>query len=299
MRETLASKHILLIGATGFIGKVWLAKLLNDLPEIGKIYLLIRHQRSTTAQRRFEKIVEESPVFDGLQERLGNGFAKFIADRVEVVDGDITQPGLGIEPETFKRLTSTLDLVVNSSGLTDFNPDLREALSINVDATLQLLDFTRECDHAGLLHLSTCYVAGARDGRIAEEVKANYTPANVADFDAERERQSLHETVKRVEAQAESEEVTAELRKQILAKRNSDQNPTEANLETQIRRLRPRWAKKSFSTPSHRSFISSGAFITAASAWRVRSSSVGPIPPEMMSNAHRATESLIARSIAA
>ena len=243
VRHALAGKHILLIGGTGFIGKVWLAKLLNDLPNIGKIYLLIRRQRSTTAQRRFEKIVEESPVFDALQERLGNGFAKFIADRVEVVDGNITEPNLGIEPETLQRLRAKLDVIVNSSGLTDFNPDLREALSINVDATIHLLDFTRECDHAGLLHLSTCYVVGARDGRIAEEVKVNYTPANVASFDAERERESLRETVKRVEAQAESEEVTADLRKQILAKSNGHENPTEANIETQLRRIRPRWIK--------------------------------------------------------
>ena len=55
VRETLRGKHILLIGVTGFIGKVWLAQLLTDVPEIGKIYLLIRRQRTTTAQRRFEK----------------------------------------------------------------------------------------------------------------------------------------------------------------------------------------------------------------------------------------------------
>jgi long-chain acyl-CoA synthetase len=243
MHEALSGKNILLIGATGFIGKVWLAKLLSDLPEIGKIYLLIRRQRSTTAQRRFEKIIEESPVFDALHERLGIGFAKFIADRVEVVDGDITQPNLGIEAETFHRLTGTLDLVVNSSGLTDFNPDLREALAINIDATINLLDFTRQCEHAGLLHLSTCYVVGARDGRIPETVRANYTPANVTGFDAERERESLHATVKAVEMQAESMEVTAELRRQILAKSNSQQNPTAAAMETQLRKSRARWVK--------------------------------------------------------
>ena len=66
VRRTLAGKNILLIGVTGFIGKVWLAQLLNEVPEIGKIYLLIRRQRTTTSQRRFEKIFEESPVFDPL-----------------------------------------------------------------------------------------------------------------------------------------------------------------------------------------------------------------------------------------
>ena len=44
VRDSLRGKHILLVGATGFIGKVWLANLLTDLPDIGRIYLLIRAQ---------------------------------------------------------------------------------------------------------------------------------------------------------------------------------------------------------------------------------------------------------------
>ena len=55
---------MLLIGVTGFIGKVWLANTLMDLPEIGKLYLLIRRQKSSPAQKRFEKMIEGSPVFD-------------------------------------------------------------------------------------------------------------------------------------------------------------------------------------------------------------------------------------------
>ncbi len=73
MRQALRGKQILLIGVTGFIGKVWLEHILSEVPEIGKIYLLIRRQRNTTARRRFEKIVEESPVFDRLEERYGAG----------------------------------------------------------------------------------------------------------------------------------------------------------------------------------------------------------------------------------
>jgi len=37
---TLAGKNFLLVGVTGFIGKVWLAQLLREVPEIGKIYIL-------------------------------------------------------------------------------------------------------------------------------------------------------------------------------------------------------------------------------------------------------------------
>ncbi len=242
VHRALAGKHILLIGVTGFIGKVWLSKILNDVPEIGKIYLLIRRARSTTAQRRFERIVEESPVFEAFHERYGDDLPKFLGDRIEVVEGDVTMPGLGFEADTLNRLAGDLDLVVNCSGLTDFNPDLRAAVSTNVDATLQLLDFIRKCDHAGLLHLSTCYVVGSRDGRIAEDLKVNYTPAGVSGFDAEAEHDALHSVIRRLEAQAESEEVTTKLSSQVVAK-SDEKNVSAAALESQVRKARSRWVR--------------------------------------------------------
>ncbi len=63
----------MLIGVTGFIGKVWLVTTLMDLPDIGKIYLLVRRQKSNPALKRFEKLVEDSPVFDPLYSRYGGG----------------------------------------------------------------------------------------------------------------------------------------------------------------------------------------------------------------------------------
>jgi long-chain acyl-CoA synthetase len=243
VRERLAGKHILLIGCTGFIGKVWLAKLLNDVPEIGKVYLLIRRARSTTAEGRFQKILEQSPVVAGIHERYGSGFAKFIADRVEVIEGDVSRLDLGIAPEVQTRLASTLDLVINSSGLTDFNPDLREALTINVEATVNLLDFIRRSDHAALLHLSTCYVVGSRDGRIKEVLSPDYTPKGVADFDADRERRMLHALVEEVEARSESAEVFEALREQARAKANGTKPLTDHEIDARARKYRSRWVR--------------------------------------------------------
>src|ERR1700719_124800 len=124
VRENLANRHLLLIGVTGFIGKVWLVDLLENTPNIGKITLLIRRNRTTSALRRFEKIVEESPTFDTLQERHGRKLGAFLQEKVEVVEGDVGLPGLGLDEATQARLAKSLDLIVNSAGLTDFNPDL-------------------------------------------------------------------------------------------------------------------------------------------------------------------------------
>src|ERR1700678_3593901 len=244
IRHTLAGKHILLIGATGFIGKVWLANLLTDLPEIGRIYLLVRHNRASTSVERYQRALEESPVFENLAQRHGDGFAAFLRERIEVVDGDVSKPGLGLAPNLRQRLARSLDVIVNSSGLTDFNPDIRDALATNVRATAYTLDFLRECDHAGFLHLSTCYVGGQRDGRVMEELPHNYPPRGLAGYDAAQEWQRLETLVRDTEARAESPEVTEELRVAAQKKEHAARDLHGAALENQIRKNRVRWLRQ-------------------------------------------------------
>jgi len=241
--ETLANRHILLIGVTGFIGKVWLVDLLQHVPNIGKITLLIRKNRTTSAQRRFQKIIEESPAFDTLQEEHGRKLGALLAEKVDVVEGDVSLPGLGLDEATQARLAKSLDLIVNSAGLTDFNPDLREALSSNVDSALHLLDFLRKCDRAGLMHLSTCYVVGMRNGRVMEELRTNYNPSGDPAFDAEKEIASLRETVRRVEERAESPELAKALRRQALGKGGDESAVPAAELDGVLKRNRSRWVR--------------------------------------------------------
>jgi long-chain acyl-CoA synthetase len=243
VRKAFAGKHVMLIGVTGFIGKVWLASTLLDLLEVKRIYLLIRRQKSNPAERRFEKMIEDSPVFDPLFERYGDALADFLREKIEVVEGDVTQAGLGLNGDTVRHLQKNLDLIINSSGLTDFNPDLRDALATNTDAAVNILEFVRGSDHAGLLHLSTCYVAGEQDGRVSEKIIPNHNPRGLAGFDAEQEWRSLQDVVKQAEVRAESEEVTADLRLQAQAKEHAAKNLHGAALENQIRKNRVRWLK--------------------------------------------------------
>ncbi|HWY44962.1 MAG TPA: SDR family oxidoreductase [Candidatus Sulfotelmatobacter sp.] len=243
VKESLSGKHLMLIGVTGFIGKVWLVDLLQQVPNIRKITLLIRRNRTTTAQRRFEKIVEESPTFDPLQEIHGRALGQFLKDKVEVVEGDVSAAGLGLEPATRERLAKSLDVVVNSAGLTDFNPDLREALASNVDSTVHLVDFLRSSDHGALMHLSTCYVVGKRDGRVQEELSENYNPAGDVRFDSEREIESMRALIQSVEERAQGKELARALRRQALGK-GADESKVEADqLEGVVRRNRLRWER--------------------------------------------------------
>lgn len=243
VRRSLAGRNVLLIGGTGFIGKVFLAKLLTDVPDIGKIYMLIRSRGNATALERFEKMVECSPVFDPLQKRHGNGLEKFIGDRVEVVDGNVTKPNLGLEPAVAERLARTLDLVVNDSGLTDFNPDVRTALSTNVDGPLQTLEFVRRSDHAGLMHLSTCFVVGSRDGRIHERLQPEYTPGHAPGFDAEREYQALQRLAARIEERAATVSESELLERLSARPKNGNGNGHEPPGPRRLQKARLLWTR--------------------------------------------------------
>jgi len=78
-----------------------------------------------------------------------------------VLAGDVTQPGLGL------AAVPAVDLVIHSAAITSFDaaPELYRA--VNVDGTAHAIALARAAG-AGLLHVSTAYVCGTRDGVIPE-----------------------------------------------------------------------------------------------------------------------------------
>ncbi|HFE45992.1 MAG TPA: NAD-dependent epimerase/dehydratase family protein [Nannocystis exedens] len=228
IRESYAGKHVLLTGASGFLGKVWLTQMLQNDSGASKYYILLRRKATRPALARFERIVNTSPAFRPLHEKYGRDLARMIRERIEVIDGDISQEGLGLDEETAARLHRTIDLVVNCAGLVDFDPDLRDALTTNVDGTIRVADFVEACDRAALLHISTCYVAGTRDGRNDEVLIPNYTP-NGEPFDAAAELAAARERIAEIAAEFETvekdSEIDREAREQLKARGRSPDNP--------------------------------------------------------------------------
>jgi long-chain acyl-CoA synthetase len=116
---------------------------------------------------------------------------------------------------------------------------------MNVHAMQHLLQFLHECDHAALLHLSTCYAIGRRDGRILEDFTPHYTPARIPGFDARKESESLENLIRETEARSESAGVTEALREQALGKKKAAKSLQGVALENQIRKNRTRWLRQS------------------------------------------------------
>ena len=214
VRTTYTGRQLLLTGGTGFLGKVWLAMALETLPDIGRIYVLLRPGARQSAHSRFESMLNSSPVFERLHALHGAELSRFLAERVRVVEGDLSKPDIGIEPALGARLRRDLDLVINCAGQVDFAPDLRRALSANVDAAFFLAAFVKQCARASLLHVSTCYVAGTRQGLIEEHAYPQQTPLGER-FDGERERADAHRAADRVFADQHSQQVQEALQRDL------------------------------------------------------------------------------------
>jgi long-chain acyl-CoA synthetase len=100
-REIFRGRHLFVLGATGFVGKVLLSMLFDRFPDVGRVYVMVRRGSGTSSETRFWEHVVTSPTFDPLRTRFGGeaGLRAYLEEKVRVVDGDITEPNLGLTDE--------------------------------------------------------------------------------------------------------------------------------------------------------------------------------------------------------
>ncbi len=166
--EIYRGRKILIIGSTGFLGKVTLSMLLHRFPVVEKVYVTVRARSLEESRTRFWNNVITAPPFDPLRERYGSAFEGFIKDKVEIVGGDIGEDRLGFTEEEARRVAEDVDIVINSAGNVTFNPTLESALRTNVVGTQNVIEFAKRMRRPALIHVSTCFVAGNRSGPVWE-----------------------------------------------------------------------------------------------------------------------------------
>ncbi|MSP24418.1 MAG: AMP-dependent synthetase [Myxococcales bacterium] len=168
-------RSFVVVGGTGFLGKVWLSLFLHRYPTLGHVYLLVRAKGEQSPEERFWAEIAPSPVFDPLRERYpGPAFEAFMRAKITPVAGDMGLPLVGFDAALVGQLSGKIAALVNVAGIVDFNPPLDEALAANAFGINNLIELARTLD-CPVMHTSTCYVAGYRTGYI-EEVAPHAVP---------------------------------------------------------------------------------------------------------------------------
>src|SRR5260221_5016062 len=158
--QSLRGKRIFITGATGFLGRVLVEKLLWSAPEIGKLVLLIRADRDRSVEERLNQDVFGAELMDRLRARHGDDWEAWVASRVEAVPGDIGLDGFGLEPARYTALCGAIDMVVASAATVTFDERLDRSLELNTRGAGRTLALARDAGNAPLPPLSPSFVTG-------------------------------------------------------------------------------------------------------------------------------------------
>ncbi len=139
---------IFLTGFPGFLGTRLVRRLAEQHPE-EKFRLLVQPKFAQKAQAALGE--------------LG------LTDRAELLPGDITRPGLGLDAEQRARLTRETTRAFHLAAVYDLAVPREVAWRVNVEGTRHVLDLLEACERLGVLsYVSTAYVSGRRTGAIRE-----------------------------------------------------------------------------------------------------------------------------------
>jgi nucleoside-diphosphate-sugar epimerase len=90
-------------------------------------------------------------------------------ERFRIVEGDITKPGLGLSTSELEGAQQDTTIVFHLAAIYDLNVACDVASHVNVEGTLNVSLFAKSVKNLRRYHyVSTCYVAGKREGLIME-----------------------------------------------------------------------------------------------------------------------------------
>ncbi|XP_018619343.1 fatty acyl-CoA reductase 1 isoform X4 [Scleropages formosus] len=161
--EYFAGKNVLITGATGFMGKVLLEKLLRSCPDVKAVYVLVRQKSGHAPSARIADMVN-CKLFDRLREEHPN-----FPDKIVPMSSDLTQPELDVSREDQQTLVDCINIVFHCAATIRFNEPLKDAMQLNVLATQKIMALAHRMKHLEVfIHVSTAYANCDRS--VIEEV---------------------------------------------------------------------------------------------------------------------------------
>ncbi|KAK9507908.1 hypothetical protein O3M35_007670 [Rhynocoris fuscipes] len=165
IKEYFSNKVIFLTGATGFLGSVILEKLLRCCPCLQRVYVLIRKKKNKDAPTRLKELLS-IPLLKTLREDY--------LEKVRVVVGDVTIPGLGLNESDLNVLIEEVDIVFHVAASINFSASLDKAVLVNLEGTKNTLLVAKQITNLKcFVYVSTAYCNCVLRDVVAEKVYPN------------------------------------------------------------------------------------------------------------------------------
>ncbi|KAI8883657.1 hypothetical protein K501DRAFT_219064 [Backusella circina FSU 941] len=173
------NKNILMTGATGFIGKAVLWKLIKALrQDVGLIYILIRSgsNKRTKIGRPLDRIKNEilnNKAFVILRRMMGKDvFDDIVKTKIIPISGNLISPDLSLSEQDKDAIVTNVNVVIHCAATLDYSERLDLALETNTLGTLRMIDLADECKNMeSFVHMSLAYTdPNLPEGHIQERV---------------------------------------------------------------------------------------------------------------------------------
>lgn len=141
-------EHVLLTGATGFLGIYLLRELLNTTDAV--VHCLVRAGDADEAMARLQSTATHYFRDDLAVHRA--------AGRIVAVVGDLGEPGLGLSEADFDTLASTVDVIHHPGGRVNFIYPYSHMAPANVDGTREIIRMAARYRNIPIHYTSTMAV---------------------------------------------------------------------------------------------------------------------------------------------
>ncbi|KAB1227266.1 Fatty acyl-CoA reductase 3 [Morella rubra] len=207
--QLLENKAILVTGATGFLAKIFVEKVLRVQPNVKKLYLLLRAADAKSATHRLHNEILGKELFRVLKEKWGPNFSASISQKVTVLPGDLCQEDLGLKDSMLREeMRNQVDFVINLAATTNFDERYDVALDLNTLGAKHVLSFAKQCVKLkAFVHVSTAYVSGEKGGLLLENpYRMGETLNGTLGLDVDAEKRLIEEKLTEFRAQGATEE---------------------------------------------------------------------------------------------
>ncbi|OHU28231.1 oxidoreductase [Mycobacteroides chelonae] len=163
-RATGTPQTVLLTGSNGYLGHYLALEWLERLDKTdGKLIVIVRGKDSDAAYRRLEE------AFDTGDAGLLTHFRALADKHLEVLAGDIGDPNLGLDADTWQRLADTVDVIVHPAALVNHVLPYRQLFGPNVVGTAEIIKLALTTKIKPVTYLSTVAVAAYVDPSTFDE----------------------------------------------------------------------------------------------------------------------------------
>ncbi|KAE8701678.1 Fatty acyl-CoA reductase 2 [Hibiscus syriacus] len=166
----LRGKEFFITGSTGFLAEVLVEKILRTVPDVGKIFVLVKAKSKEAAMERLKNEIINSNLFKCLQQTYGDGYQSFMLSKLVPVVENVCESDLGLDADVAELIAKEVDIIMNSVANTTFDERYDVAMDINTKGACHLMGFAKKCKKLKLfLQVSTAYVNGQRQGCVMEK----------------------------------------------------------------------------------------------------------------------------------